>query len=173
MVRKPWPGTMIVSAVLSWLVAGGLAAVAIVAFYGFLQESSHANASSDWLVSSVHGFFGTIALFIAAVSGIPGAILCVVSGLVMGRWPWSRIVYSVAIGAFLLAAISCSAWNLNPAPIIILLIPLVIAAVLMWLPPSAPFFVRSPRYVALPPVPLEYLSQQPLSSMCVPPPISV
>ena len=144
-MKKPWPGMMIAAVTISWLSAGGLAVESLIGMWlGYSMMGG--DTESFPIIAGFGQIFGSMILVWALTLAIPAAALCIVSGLVQGRWPWSRIVYSVVaagLGVTMFVAHSGSPLFINSMGWIA--VPVIAATVLMWMPSSRPFFVRRRR----------------------------
>ena len=129
---------MIAATILAWLVAGPLAFITVCGIVGGLILM----AIDGHLPGDLYGL-GLIIFALGIISSVPGIMLGLATLLVRGRWDWARNVYIIAIvivGLYLPLVYSWA--ELDPIVVVSILVPVVIAAVLMWLPPSRAYFVR-------------------------------
>ena len=132
-MKKPWPGTMITATILAWLVAGPLAFIAVCGTVGGLILI----AIGGHLLGIDLYALGLITYTLGIMSAVPAVTLSIATLLVRGRWGWARSVYIIAIVIVGVYLPPISSWaELDPVVVVSILVPVVIAAVLMWLPPS-------------------------------------
>jgi len=140
---------MIAATVLGWLVTGGLAAETIynwVMSDRYFQEiNSNPLSIGDWVRAFSYG----MGYFMFMVVTVP---LLISVGLLIGRWRFSRGLYSaIAIGIATVALLDCFS-DVRLSTILLagmLIIALVMSLVLMWLPSSEPYF-KPPRAETVP-----------------------
>ena len=130
-MKKPWPKTMIAATILAWL-----ANVILVIFdvYFFVESISMYDS-----VSPIYQLFGVLSYVVALIYAVPVVLLCVATGLLLGRWTWSKLVYAIVVGTIVMTIFM----SLAVASELIFsfsLLPAILAAVLTWLDSSKPYF---------------------------------
>jgi len=139
---------MIAATILAWLTN----VILVIFDLYFLVEglSTYYSVSEDHPVASLFNqFFGGLFYDIALICAVPVVLLCVATGLLLGRWTWSKLVYAIVVVIiFMCSAVASQLISLFGL-LAVALVPAIFAAILMWLDSSKPYF--KPRRVVLSP----------------------